>query len=156
MATNMFGLGRNCEISPQWHYFNHHSKKWPLKRFHNYVQAFKYTLVQMCLHISRQSNDTDRKCWRCGVVATSFDILCVQWEQFSFPAANVFNKVELISTKILYVSTGMEDTLRWAYHLGILPKSPSWTQPCNPLWSLNWVPALAGVTAGMSPLPSGW
>ena len=30
-----------------------------------------------------------------------------------------------------------------------------YTQPCIPPWSLNRVPASAGVRAGMSPLPGG-
>ena len=39
-------------------------------------------------------------------------------------------------------------------HLGLYQPTRS-TQPCIPPGSLNRVPALAGVTAGMSPLPGG-
>ena len=43
-----------------------------------------------------------------------------------------------------------------AEHAGSDPESsPRSTQPCIPPGSLNRVPALAGVRAGMSPLPGG-
>ena len=49
---------------------------------------------------------------------------------------------------------GLVTVFERIYHLGLYQPTRS-TQPCIPLGSLNRVPASAGVTAGMSPLPGG-
>ena len=49
---------------------------------------------------------------------------------------------------------GLVTIFERVYHLGLYQPTRS-TQPCISLGSLNRVPASAGVTAGMSPLPGG-
>jgi len=49
---------------------------------------------------------------------------------------------------------GLVTVFERVYHLGLYQPTRS-TQPCIPPGSLNRVPASAGVTAGMSPLPGG-
>ena len=49
---------------------------------------------------------------------------------------------------------GLVTVFERVYHLGLYQPTMS-TQPCIPPGSLNRVPASAGVTAGMSPLPGG-
>ena len=49
---------------------------------------------------------------------------------------------------------GLVTVFERVYHLVLYQPTRS-TQPCIPPGSLNRVPASAGVTAGMSPLPGG-
>ena len=53
------------------------------------------------------------------------------------------------------VNTGMGDRLRAGIPSRYVTSRLGSTQPCIPPGSLNRVPALAGASAGMSPLPGG-
>ena len=59
-----------------------------------------------------------------------------------------------VNTRRARLQLGLVTVFERVYHLGLYQPTRS-TQPCIPPGSLNRVPASAGVTAGMSPLPGG-
>jgi len=59
-----------------------------------------------------------------------------------------------VNARRAQLQLGLVTVFERVYHLGLYQPTRS-TQPCIPPGSLNRVPASAGVTAGMSPLPGG-
>jgi len=53
------------------------------------------------------------------------------------------------------VCTVMADRLSGGYTISVRNQPRRLVQPCIPLWSLNWVLALAGAKVEMSALPGG-